>query len=67
MGFPKFTFKHAISINTPLLKEPDPESEIIYLMRENETCILDPNGGTDGYYMVTVNGIVGYVAKNLVK
>jgi hypothetical protein len=67
MGLPKFDFKHVISNNTPLLKEPDPESEIMYFMRENETVIVDSKGSTDNYYMITVNGLVGYVLKDLVK
>jgi len=67
MGFPRFNFKHVIINNTPLYKEPEKYAEILYLMTENETVIVDPNGGTDDYYMVTVNGIVGYVLKSSVK
>lgn len=67
MPKPKYNFGHVTVNNAPLKSEPDEYGDIKYFLHLNETVIIDPNGGTDEYYFVTVNGVTGYVSKELIK
>jgi hypothetical protein len=67
MAKPAYSFGHAAVSNVPVKTEPDKYGDVKYLLHLDETVIIDPNGGTEDYYLVTVNGITGYVPKALIK
>lgn len=49
-----------------LRSEPDPDSEIIYVLQSDDAVIIDTEGSTDNYYKVTANGMIGYCVRNFI-
>ncbi len=63
MGKPRFIFGNIVRDNVGLMTEPDEYAGTKAFLKKDTPVIIDPNVDTNGYYLVTVDGISGYVIK----
>jgi regulator of RNase E activity RraA len=61
---PLYIVGKAIPVNLYVRKEPDTRSDIILFMKKGDTAVIDVNGSTKDYYMITANSVIGYVPKD---
>lgn len=62
----KMSIGKVIGGSLNLRAEPDSDSDVIYVLQNNDTVIVDMDGSTDGFYKVTANGLVGYCVRNFI-
>lgn len=62
----KMTIGKVIGGSLNLRAEPDSDSDVIYVLQNNDAVIVDVDGSTDSFYKVTANGLVGYCVRNFI-
>lgn len=62
----KMTIGKVIGGSLNLRAEPDSDSDVIYVLQNDDAVIVDIDGSTDGFYKVTANGLVGYCVRNFI-
>ena len=62
----KMTIGKVIGGSLNLRAEPDSDSDVIYVLQNNDAVIVDVDSSTDGFYKVTANGLVGYCVRNFI-
>ena len=62
----KMTIGKVIGGSLNLRAEPDSDSDVIYVLQNNDAVIVDVDSSTDSFYKVTANGLVGYCVRNFI-